>query len=344
MATLPSDNTVAEAGPTPPQRKKDRTHWLYIMVIIAVFAGAAIGLIAPEAGKALEPLGKAFIALIKMIIAPIIFCTIVLGVGSVAKAATVGKVGGIALVYFLIMATFALVIGLVVGNLIHPGEGLKLEPYEAAAGGESNGTVDFLMSLIPGDIAVLPTLVLALLVGFALQSMGKAGEPVLKGIGHIQAVVFKLMMMIMWAAPVGAFGAIAAVVGKTGWAAIGAMATLMGAFYLTCALFIVIVLGSILKIVTGLNIFLLLKYLAREFLLIFSTSSSESALPRLIAKMEHAGVSKPVVGITVPTGYSFNLDGTAIYLTMASLFVSTAMGMPMSLGEQISLLVFMIIA
>ena len=221
---------------------------------------------------------------------------------------------------------------------------MKLEPYEAAAGGESNGTVDFLMSLIPGDIAVLPTLVLALLVGFALQSMGKAGEPVLKGIGHIQAVVFKLMMMIMWAAPVGAFGAIAAVVGKTGWAAIGAMATLMGAFYLTCALFIVIVLGSILKIVTGLNIFLLLKYLAREFLLIFSTSSSESALPRLIAKMEHAGVSKPVVGITVPTGYSFNLDGTAIYLTMASLFVSTAMGMPMSLGEQISLLVFMIIA
>ena len=143
------------------------------------------------------------------------------------------------MIYFLIMATFALIIGLVVGNLIHPGEGLKLEPYEAAAGGESNGTVDFLMSLIPGDIAVLPTLVLALLVGFALQSMGKAGEPVLTGIGHIQAVVFKLMMMIMWAAPVGAFGAIAAVVGKTGWAAIGAMATLMGAFYLTCALFIV---------------------------------------------------------------------------------------------------------
>ena len=326
------------------QRKKDRTHWLYIMVIVAVFAGAAIGLIAPEAGIALEPLGKAFVALIKMIIAPVIFCTIVLGVGSVAKAATVGKVGGLALIYFLIMATFALVIGLVVGNFIHPGDGLHLQPYEEAAGGEEGGMVAFLMSLIPGDIPVLPTLVLALLVGFALQSMGKAGEPVLTGIKHIQAVVFKLMMMIMWAAPIGAFGAIAAVVGKTGWAAIGAMATLMGAFYLTCALFIVIVLGGLLKIVTGLNIFLLLKYLAREFLLIFSTSSSESALPRLIAKMEHAGVSKPVVGITVPTGYSFNLDGTAIYLTMASLFVSSAMGMPMSIPEQISLLVFMIIA
>ncbi|WP_240688680.1 cation:dicarboxylase symporter family transporter [Brevibacterium sp. S22] len=315
------------------------------MVIVAVFAGAAIGLIAPDAGIALEPLGTAFVALIKMIIAPVIFCTIVLGVGSVAKAATVGKVGGLALIYFLVMATFALVIGLVVGNFIHPGDGLHLTPYEeSGGGGDEGGTVAFLMSLIPGDIPVLPTLVLALLVGFALQSMGKAGEPVLTGIKHIQAVVFKLMMMIMWAAPVGAFGAIAAVVGKTGWAAIGAMATLMGAFYLTCALFIVIVLGGLLKIVTGLNIFLLLKYLGREFLLIFSTSSSESALPRLIAKMEHAGVSKPVVGITVPTGYSFNLDGTAIYLTMASLFVSSAMGMPMSIPEQISLLVFMIIA
>lgn len=175
-------------------RKKDRTHWLYIAVIAAVVLGAAIGLIAPEAGIALKPLGTAFVALIKMIIAPIIFCTIVLGVGSVAKAATVGKVGGLALIYFLVMATFALVIGLVVGNLVHPGSGLDLKPYDAAAGGSSGGAVDFLLSLIPGDIPVLPTLVLALLVGFALQSMGKAGEPVLTGIRHIQAVVFKLMM------------------------------------------------------------------------------------------------------------------------------------------------------
>ena len=157
-------------------------------------------------------------------------------------------------------------------------------------------------------------------VGFALQGMGKAGEPVLIGIQNIQKVVFRIMMMIMWAAPIGAFGAIAAVVGATGWAAIGSMAVLMGAFYLTCILFIVIILGSMLRVVTGLNIFALMKYLAREYLLIFSTSSSESALPRLIAKMEHAGVSKPVVGITVPTGYSFDLDGTAIYLTMSALF------------------------
>ncbi|WP_286166528.1 cation:dicarboxylase symporter family transporter [Arthrobacter sp. AQ5-05] len=275
---------------------------------------------------------------------PVIFCTIVLGIGSIAKAATVGKVGGLALLYFITMSTFALAIGLFVGNLIHPGAGLKLERYESAGAGGGNATVDFLLEMIPGDIPVLPTLVLALFVGFALQSMGKSGEPVLGAIKHIQAVVFRLMMMIMWIAPIGAFGAIAAVVGATGWAAIGSMAILMGAFYATCALFIVVILGSLLRAVTGLNIFSLLKYLAREYLLIFSTSSSESALPRLIAKMEHVGVSKPVVGITVPTGYSFNLDGTAIYLTMSALFVSTAMGMPMNLGEQISLLVFMIIA
>ena len=347
MATSPASTGVLDPEPIAPETptvKKDRTHWLYIMVIIAVVAGATIGLVAPELGKALKPLGTGFVALIKMIIAPVIFCTIVLGIGSIAKAATVGKVGGLALLYFITMSTFALAIGLVVGNLIHPGSGLKLQPYEGAAGGAENATVKFLLELIPGDIPVLPTLVLALFVGFALQSMGKSGEPVLGAIRNIQAVVFRIMMMIMWIAPIGAFGAIAAVVGATGWAAIGSMATLMGAFYATCALFIVVVLGSLLRAVTGLSIFSLLKYLGREYLLIFSTSSSESALPRLIAKMEHAGVSKPVVGITVPTGYSFNLDGTAIYLTMSALFVSTAMGMPMNIGEQISLLVFMIVA
>lgn len=336
--------TPSGNAPQGAAKKKDKTHWLYIMVIVAVVLGAGIGLVAPEVGKSLKPLGTAFVALIKMIIAPVIFCTIVLGIGSIAKAATVGKVGGLAMLYFLVMSTLALGIGLLVGNIIHPGEGLELKPYEAGGSGDSNATVDFLMSLIPGDIPVLPTLVLAMFVGFALQGMGKAGEPVLIGIQNIQKVVFRIMMMIMWAAPIGAFGAIAAVVGATGWAAIGSMAVLMGAFYLTCILFIVIILGSMLRVVTGLNIFALMKYLAREYLLIFSTSSSESALPRLIAKMEHVGVSKPVVGITVPTGYSFNLDGTAIYLTMSALFVSTAMGMPMNLGQQIGLLVFMIIA
>jgi aerobic C4-dicarboxylate transport protein len=242
------------------------------------------------------------------------------------------------------MSTFALGIGLVVGNLIHPGDGLKLAPYDPNKKAEVDSTVAFLLGIIPGDIPVLPTLFAAILVGFALQKMGKQGEPILKAVGHGQTLVFRILIMIMWLAPVGAFGAIAAVVGATGPAAILSMFTLMAAFYITCALFIVVILGGLLQTVAGVNIFKLMKYLAREYLLIFSTSSSEAALPRLIAKLEHLGVSKPVVGVTVPTGYSFNLDGTAIYLTMASLFVANAMGTPLDLGAQISLLVFMIIA
>jgi aerobic C4-dicarboxylate transport protein len=184
----------------------------------------------------------------------------------------------------------------------------------------------------------------ALLAGFALQRMGSAGEPILRGIGHLQKLVFRVLAMIMWAAPIGAFGAIAAVVGETGWDALKSLAVIMFGFYATCLLFVFCVLGTILWLAARVNLFKLLRYLGREFLLIVSTSSSESALPRLIAKMEHLGVSKPVVGITVPTGYSFNLDGTAIYLTMATLFIATAQGEPLGLAEQISLLVFMIIA
>ncbi|MBO9705604.1 MAG: cation:dicarboxylase symporter family transporter, partial [Arthrobacter sp.] len=225
-----------------------------------------------------------------------------------------------------------------------PGEGLKLTPYDPNKKAATDSTVDFLLGIIPGDIPVLPTLLVAILVGFAVQKMGTQGTPILNAIGHAQKLVFRILVMIMWLAPVGAFGAIAAVVGATGVKAIVSMLTLMVAFYLTCILFIVLVLGSLLRVVSGVNIFSLMKYLGREYLLIFSTSSSEAALPRLIAKMEHLGVSKPVVGVTVPTGYSFNLDGTAIYLTMASLFVANAMNMPLNLGEQISLLVFMIIA
>ncbi|MGF9663013.1 cation:dicarboxylase symporter family transporter [Arthrobacter crystallopoietes] len=332
--------------------KKDRTHFLYIAVIAAVVLGAIVGLVAPDFAQSLKPVGTAFIGLIKMMIAPIIFCTIVLGVGSIAKAATVGKVGGLALLYFMVMSTFALGIGLFVGNLIHPGAGLDIQgtSYETEPT-ESHGTVDFLLGIIPTSLLssltegnILQTLFVALIVGFALQKMGPAGQPILRGVGHIQALVFRILIMVMWLAPIGAFGAIAAVVGATGVQAIISMATLMIGFYITCVLFIVVVLGLILKLVTGVNIFKLMRYLGREYLLIFSTSSSEAALPRLIAKMEHLGVSKPVVGVTVPTGYSFNLDGTAIYLTMAALFVATAMGKPLELGEQISLLVFMVIA
>ncbi|MEN8650819.1 cation:dicarboxylase symporter family transporter [Streptomyces sp. 21So2-11] len=336
--------------------RRDRTHYLYLAVIGAVILGIIVGFAAPGVAVELKPIGAGFVNLIKMMISPIIFCTIVLGVGSVRKAAKVGAVGGLALGYFLVMSTVALAIGLVVGNILEPGSSLHLTDAarsagEAQAAGASESTVDFLLGIIPKTMIsaftegeVLQTLLIALLVGFALQAMGSTGEPVLRGIGHIQRLVFRILAMIMWLAPVGAFGAMAAVVGETGLDALKSLAVIMIGFYITCALFVFLVLGTILKLVTGINIFTLLKYLGREFLLILSTSSSESALPRLIAKMEHLGVSKPVVGITVPTGYSFNLDGTAIYLTMASLFIAEAMGNPLAIGEQISLLVFMVIA
>jgi aerobic C4-dicarboxylate transport protein len=327
-------------------------------VIVAVVLGVIVGLVAPGVGKSLAPLGTGFVNLIKMMISPVIFCTIVLGIGSIREAAKVGKVGGLALTYFVVMSTVALIIGLVVGNILQPGSGLAIPQAGLAAahqaasgGGDTGGTVGFLLKIIPttlvsplvGD-SVLSTLFVALLIGFAIQALGNSGKPVLRAIKYFERVVFRVLSMIMWLAPIGAFGAMAAVVGATGWSALAALGQIMLGFYITCLLFVVIVLGALLRMVTGLNIFSLLKYLAREYLIIVSTSSSEAALPRLVAKMEHIGVSRPVVGIVVPTGYSFNLDGTAIYLTMASLFIADALGKPLSLGEQISLLVFMMIA
>ncbi|MDG4814134.1 cation:dicarboxylase symporter family transporter [Micromonospora sp. WMMD956] len=349
------DTTPTATAKSTPARR-DPTRYLYLAVIAAALAGIVVGLVAPEVGKALKPLGTGFVALIKMMISPVIFCTIVLGVGSVRQAAKVGKVGGLALGYFLLMSTVALAIGLAVGNVIQPGAGLDLgaqtaDAGQAAAAGESGGTAEFLLGIIPTTLVsaltggeVLQTLLVALLVGFAVQGMGGRGEPVLRAVGLLQRLVFKVLAMIMWVAPIGAFGAMAAVVGATGLDALTSLAQIMLGFYATCLIFVVVVLGALLWFVARISIFALLRYLGREFLLILSTSSSESALPRLIAKMEHVGVSKPVVGITVPTGYSFNLDGTAIYLTMAALFVADAMGKPMSIGEQVGLLLFMIIA
>ncbi|MRK00854.1 cation:dicarboxylase symporter family transporter [Aeromicrobium sp. S22] len=338
-----------------PKVRKDRSHYLYIGVIVAVVAGITLGIVVPDFAVKLQPLGDLFVNLVKMMISPVIFCTIVLGVGSVASAAQVGKVGGLALGYFITMSTFALAIGLVVGNLIKPGEGLNLTDELRSAGseqvGEKESGWDFVLGIVPDTLVsaltsgeVLQTLFVALLFGFALQAMGSAGQPVLTGIEHIQRVVFRILAMIMWLAPIGAFGAMAAVVGATGVDALKSLAMVMIAFYITCVLFVFGILGTLLRVASGVSVFSLLRYLGREFLLIVSTSSSESALPRLIAKMEHAGVDRTTVGVVVPTGYSFNLDGTAIYLTMASLFVAEAMGDPLSIGEQISLLIFMIIA
>jgi aerobic C4-dicarboxylate transport protein len=343
-----------DAHPPVAPSRRDRTHVLYIAVIVAVVLGIAVGLLFPDVGKALKPLGTGFVDLVRMMISPIIFCTIVLGIGSVRKAASVGRVGGTALLYFVVMSTFALAIGLVVGNLL-PVTDLQLTDAVRGAGSklaaEPTSTTEFLLGIIPTSLpsaltdgSVLETLFVALLVGFAIQGLGTAGESALKAVEVIQKIVFKVLAMVMWVAPIGAFGAIAAVVGETGVDALKALGTVMLGFYLTCAIFIFVVLGLMLKVVAKISIFSLLRYVAREILLIVSTSSSETALPRLIAKMEHLGVSRSTVGIVVPTGYSFNLDGTAIYLTMASLFIANSLGDPLSVSEQISLLVFMVIA
>ena len=356
---MTTDDTRRGDGDTlAPAKRRDRTHWLYLAVIAAVVGGVIVGLLAPSVGKEVGVLGTMFVSLIKMMITPVIFCTIVLGFGSVRKAATVGKVGGLAFGYFLVMSTIALAIGLVVGNLLHPGGGLKISESTAGKGAElaqkaheSGGVMDFIQHIIPTSLFsaltegnVLQALFVALLVGFAIQAMGSKGEPILGVVVHLQRLVFKILAMVLWLAPIGAFGAMANVVGQTGWTAVTHLLTLMLGFYLTCVVFVFGVLGSLLRMVSGVSIFRLVRYLAREYLLIFATSSSESALPRLIAKMEHLGVQQSTVGVVVPTGYSFNLDGTAIYLTMASLFIADAMGDPLSIGEQIGLLLFMIVA
>ena len=359
-AASPPSPSPTGAPPSVPVVHRDKTRYLYMAVIIAALLGIAVGFAFPgKEGFAvgLKPLGTGFVNLIEMMITPIIFCTIVLGVGSVRKAASVGKVGGMALGYFTVMSTFALGIGLVIGNIVKPGSGLHLTAAVAksgqaqSSGGGAETFPQFLLSLIPDTLVssltagkVLQALFVGLLVGFALQSMGERGVPVLRGVGHLQKLVFKVLAMVMWVAPVGVFGAMAAMVGATGTDALLSLGKVMLAFYATCALFIFVVLGTVLRTATGISIFRLLSYLGREILLIVSTSSSETALPRLIGKMEHLGVSRPVVGIVVPTGYSFNMDGTAIYLTMASLYVAEAMSKPMAISEQISLMIFMIIA
>ncbi|MEV0104263.1 cation:dicarboxylase symporter family transporter, partial [Nocardia sp. NPDC050789] len=340
---------------TPPAR--DRTHWLYLAVIVAVIAGIVVGKLAPGFGKSVGELGTIFVNLIKMMITPVIFCTIVLGIGSVRAAAKVGRVGGLAIGYFLIMSTVALGIGLLVGNLLHPGSGLNVAAHAkevtkyATDAKAAGGTWQFFEDIVPTTLLssltsgkVLQALFVALLAGFAIQAMGAAGEPILRGVASIQKLVFRILTMILWLAPIGAFGAMANVVARTGLDAVKQLALLMVAFYLTCVVFIFGVLGLLLRLVAGTSIFKLVRYLAREYLLIFATSSSESALPRLIAKMEHVGVDRTTVGVVVPTGYSFNLDGTAIYLTMATLFVADAMGKPLAWHEQLGLLLFMIVA
>lgn len=326
---------------------------LYVWVIIAILLGVAIGTLDPELGASLKPLGDGFIALVKMLIGPIIFCTIVLGIAGAGDMKKVGRIGGKALIYFEVVSTLALAIGLVVANLWKPGLGFNAdintidpsltETYAKTA--QHLSTVDFILHVIPktfvdaftasGDL--LQVLLLAVLFGWAINHLGTKSEPVLKVIQSLSSILFSMMNAIMKLAPIGAGGAMAFTIGKYGLKSLVPLASLMGSFYLTCGLFIVLVLGSIASLV-GFNIFRFIRYIREELLLVLGTSSSESALVPLMEKLERLGCSKSVVGLVIPSGYSFNLDGTNIYLTLAALFVAQAFNIDLSLGQQLSIL------
>ena len=334
-----------------PAGKKPLHHHLYVQVLVAIALGALFGWLAPDlaAQPWVKALGDGFIKLIKMVIAPIVFCTVVSGVAHVEDARKVGRVGVKALVYFEIVSTFALAIGLLVGNLLKPGAGFTGAPDAAAvakyvhpAAGHSG--VDFLLDIIPdsaigafakGDI--LQVLLFSLLFGFALQTLGEKGRGMRTFVDDAGHAIFGVIAIVMKAAPLGAFGAMAYTVGKYGSAALAALAGLVGAFYLASALFVIGVLGLIAW-AAGFNIFRLLVYLRDELLIVLGTSSSESALPALMEKLERLGCSKPVVGLVVPTGYSFNLDGTNIYMTLTTLFIARAMGAELDLTQQATIL------
>jgi aerobic C4-dicarboxylate transport protein len=330
---------------------------LYFQVIVAIIIGVALGHFYPETGAAMKPLGDGFIKLIKMIIAPIIFCTIVVGIAGMEDMKKVGKTGGLAVLYFEVVSTIALVIGLIVVNVWAPGVGMNVDVStldtkgiaKYAEPGKMQSTVDFLLNIIPTSVVdafakgdMLQVLFFSILFGYAMHAFGERGKPVFELIEKLSHVLFGIVGVIMKVAPIGAFGAMAYTIGKHGVGSLTQLASLMGAFYLTCVIFILGVLGSIAA-AHGFSIIKLIKYIKEELFLVLGTSSSESALPRLMAKMENAGAQKSVVGLVVPTGYSFNLDGTSIYLTMAAVFIAQATNTPMDLGQQITLLVILLL-
>lgn len=330
---------------------------LYVQVIIAIVLGILVGALFPKFGEGLKPLGDIFVKLIKMVIAPIIFATVVSGVAHMRDTRKVGRVGGKALIYFEVVSTLALIIGMVVMNVLRPGAGMNVDPATLDTAGltkytEAAGEMtvwDHILKIIPDTLVsaftggeLLPVLLVALLFGFALMRLGKLGDQILYGIDALNQVVFVILGFIMRLAPIGAFGAMAFTVGKYGLKSLTSLGYLMGSFYLTCLLFIFVVLGLIAR-AAGFSIFKLIRYIREELLIVLGTSSSESALPRLMMKLEHAGAEKSVVGLVVPTGYSFNLDGTSIYLTMAALFIAQATNTPLGLGEQLSLLAVLLL-
>ncbi|WP_306520694.1 dicarboxylate/amino acid:cation symporter [Rheinheimera sp.] len=330
---------------------------LYVQVLIAISIGILLGHFWPALGSAMQPLGTAFIKLIKMIIAPIIFCTVVLGIAGMEDMKKVGKTGGYALIYFEVVSTLALIIGLVVINLVKPGVGMNIDPASLdqasiskyTAPDQMVGTVDFLLNVIPTSVFdafargdMLQVLFFSVLFGFALQRMGGRQNLIFGYVEKSSEVLFTIVHMIMKVAPVGAFGAMAFTIGKYGIASLVSLASLMATFYLTCLLFIFIVLGAICRY-HGFSITKFIRYIKEELLIVLGTSSSESVLPRMMAKLEQAGAAKSTVGLVIPTGYSFNLDGTAIYLTMAAVFIAQATNTPMDLTQQLTLLAVLLI-
>lgn len=314
--------------------------------------GILVGFLFPSFGEGLKPLGDGFIKLIKMLIAPIIFATVVSGIAQMRDTKKVGRVGGKALIYFEVVTTFALVIGLVVASILKPGHGMNVNPatldtsaiskYTQAAGEQS--VADFLLHIIPNTLVsaftegdLLQVLLISVLFGFALTRLGALGQKVLAGIEAVNSAVFVILGFVMRLAPIGAFGAMAFTIGKYGVGTLAQLAYLMVAFYATCLLFVFVVLGLIARF-AGFSILKFIRFIKEELLLVLGTSSSESALPRLITKLEYAGANRSVVGLVVPAGYSFNLDGTSIYLTMATLFIAQATNTHLSLGQQLGIL------
>ncbi len=325
---------------------------LYFQVIVAIVLGVMLGHFMPELGAKLKPLGDGFIKLVKMMIAPIIFCTIVVGIAGMEDMKKVGRVGGKALLYFEVVTTLALAIGLLVVNFVQPGSGMNVDPatldtgaiakYTEKAAGQS--TVDFILHIIPqsavGAFAegeILQVLLFSVLFGAGLSMMGEQGKPVLGFFEKVSHVLFAMIGFIMKLAPIGAFGAMAFTIGKYGVSSLVQLASLMGTFYLTCVLFVGLVLGSIARFY-GFSVWQLIKYIKEELMIVLGTSSSESALPRLMVKLEQLGCAKPVVGLVVPTGYSFNLDGTSIYLTMAAIFIAQACNIDLTLTQELTIL------
>lgn len=325
---------------------------LYFQVITAIVIGVLLGHFYPATGSAMKPLGDGFIKLIKMIIAPIIFCTVVIGIAGMEDMKKVGKTGGLALLYFEVVSGVALVIGLVVINLVQPGQGMNidattLETKAIAAytePGKLGSTTDFLLNVIPNTVVdafakgeILQVLLFSVFFGFALHKAGGRGTLVFDLIEKGSHVLFTIVDFIMKAAPIGAFGAMSFTIGKYGISSLLSLGKLMGTFYLTCFLFIFVVLGLVARL-HGFSVWKFVKYIREELLIVLGTSSSESVLPRMMLKMERLGVKKSVVGLVIPTGYSFNLDGTSIYLTMAAIFIAQATNTPLSVMQQVTLL------